>query len=137
MLTQEQLDQLKKYFAAQPVDVVYLFGSQATGKTNKLSDIDIGVLFKENLSDSTCFDLRVKMTADLSGISKTDQVDVVDLEKAPIALRYSAISPKKEILTVNNNRRAVFEAETNSYYFDYVYYIKQNTKNSLISIARM
>jgi len=137
MLTQDQLDQLKKYFATQPVEVVYLFGSQATGKTNKLSDIDIGVLFKENLSDSTCFDLRVKMTADLSGISKTDQVDVVNLEKAPIALRYSAISPKKEILTVNNNRRAVFEAETNSRYFDYSYYIKENTKNSLVSIARM
>ena len=137
MLTQKQLNQLKKYFTTQPVDVVYLFGSQATGKVTPLSDFDFAVLFKKNLSSSDCFDLRLKMTVDLGGILNVDQVDVVDLEKAPIVLKYSAVSPKKEIYTADNNRRVIFEAETNSHYFDYAYYLKENTKNSLLSIARM
>lgn len=137
MLNQGQLDQLKEYFADQPVEVVYLFGSQATGKANKLSDVDIGVLFREGLNRSERFDLRLNMIVDVTGLLKRDEVDVVDLETAPIALRYSAVFPKKEIFTANNNRRVIFEAETNSRYFDYVYFIKENTANSLASIARM
>ena len=49
MLDDKKLNQLKKYFATQPVDVVYLFGSQVKGKSRSNSDLDIGVLFKEGL----------------------------------------------------------------------------------------
>ena len=136
MLTKKQLDHVKKYFATQPVDVVYLFGSQATGKTNKFSDTDIGVLFKKSLTKSERFDLRMGMIDELIGLIKQN-VDVVDLQEAPIALKFSAVFPRKEILVRNNNRRAVFEAETNSLYYDYVYYIKENTKTSLISMSNM
>jgi len=61
MITQGQLNQLKEYFSHQPVDVVYLFGSQATKKATKLSDYDIGVLFREGIDSSKRFDLILKM----------------------------------------------------------------------------
>lgn len=137
MISQKKLNQLKQYFATQPVDVIYLFGSQATKKATKLSDADLGVLFKEGLSHSKRFDLRLEYTAKTSGILGLERVDVVDLELAPLTLKYSSVSPRKEIYNRNDKRRAVFEAETTSRYFDQVYFIKQNTRNSLASIAQM
>lgn len=137
MLTQAQKQKIKKYFAGQPVDLVYLFGSRAIGKANKLSDYDFAVLFKLGLSASKRFDLRLRFMGEVGKILKRDDVEVVDLEAAPLALRYSAIAPKQEIYVANNSRRVIFEAETTSRYFDEVYFIKQNTFYSLPSIARM
>ena len=137
MNNQKKLNQLKKYFTTQPVDVVYLFGSQATNKATKLSDIDLAVLFKEGLNSSKRFDLRLDIISTVCGILERKRVDVVDLDEAPIALRFSAIFPKKELYVVNNTRRVIFEADTSSRYFDQVYFIKQNTLNSLASIADM
>ena len=138
MLDDKKLNQLKKYFATQPVDVVYLFGSQVKGKSRSNSDLDIGVLFKEGLSKSKRFDLRLEYMSAVGLMTDfPDKVDVVDLEEASTALRYSAVSAKQEIVSLNDDRRALFEAETNSRYFDLDYYIKQNTHYSLASIARM
>lgn len=137
MIDKEKMKKLREYFSTQPVDVVYLFGSQATGKATKLSDYDIGVLFKTEIDQSKRFDLRLEMISKVCGILKVERVDVVDLIQTPIPLRYSAISPRKEIFTADNSKRALFEAETLSKYFDYAYFIKQNTQYSLNSISKM
>lgn len=137
MIDPKKLNQIKNYFATQPVDVVYLCGSQAEGKATKFSDFDFGVLFKESLSPSKRYDLKLEMTTHLCGLLGVERVDVIDLMEAPIALKYSAISPKKEIVNFNNQRRVLFEAETTSRYFDEVYFIKQNTYTSLGSIAKI
>lgn len=137
MLTPFQRQKIKEYFAKQPVEVVYLFGSQATGKANKLSDVDFAVLFKPSLSSSKRFDLRLEFMSELGRILKRDDAEVVDLEEAPVALRYSAIAPRHQIYIADDDKRAVFEAETTSRYFDELYFIKQNTYYSLSSIAKM
>lgn len=137
MINEEKMKKLREYFSTQPVDVVYLFGSQATGKATKLSDYDIGVLFKTGIDQSKRFDLRLEMISRVCGILGVERADVVDLIQAPISLQYSAISPRKEIFTADNSKRALFEAETLSKYFDYAYFIKQNTQYSLNSISQM
>lgn len=133
MITQEQLNQLRKYFSTQPVDVVYLFGSQADGKATKLSDADIAVLFKEGIDKSKRFDLKLAIISKVCGVLKRERVDVVDLIDVPLALKYSAIKPRRELYTANNDRRVSFEATTCSYYFDYMYSLKKmgvSLKNS-------
>lgn len=70
------------YFAAQPVDVVYLFGSQATGKNNKMSDIDVAVLFAGGLTDSERFDLRLEYMSQVGHFTGfNDKAEVIDLDK--------------------------------------------------------
>lgn len=84
------------------------------------------------------FDLRLEYMSVVGLMAGfPDRVDVVDLGEASIALRYSAVSPKKEIVVINNKRRSLFEADTNSRYFDMQCFMKQNTLYSLSSIARM
>ena len=138
MVTQAQKDQLAAYFATQPIEVVYVFGSQTTGKTRTDSDIDVGVLFKEGVSQSDRFDLKLKFMSRVGTIADfPDNVDVVDLEQAPIALQYSALASREVIVANDRQRQVGFESEVMSRYFDEAYFIKQNTLYSLASIARM
>lgn len=135
MLMQKQLDQIKEYFTTQPVDVVYLFGSQATGKATPLSDFDFAVLFKENISQGKRFDLKLKYMGDLGIILRTDTVEILDLNQAPLYFRYSAIAPRIDLVVKNEPERIDFEQKTMSEYFDRLYYLKRHTKISLANIA--
>jgi len=131
MITQGQLNQLKEYFSQRPVDVVYLFGSQATEKANKLSDVDVGVLFSEGLDEGKRFDLRVRMAGDLPGIFKVEQVDVVDLDKAPLKFKYQIIAPKKVILSKNRQRMIEMEHHFVHSYLDFQPYLYNIAKRQL------
>lgn len=135
MINQKQLNQLKKYFASQPVDVVYLFGSQATGKANKLSDVDIGVLFNEGLDKGKRFDLRVRMITEVIGILKTDWVDVVDFQQAPLKFKYQIVFPKKIIFSKNKKKVSEIEHQSVHSYLDFQPYLYKIAKRQLELIA--
>ena len=98
MIDKKKLNQLKQYFAGQPVDAVYLFGSQASQKATKLSDADFGVLFKEGLSKSDRFEHKLDMTSRLAGILKLERVDVVDLQEAPMLAGEDSTMLKEDML---------------------------------------
>jgi len=131
MLNKKRLNQLKKYFADQPVDVVYLFGSQATQKATKLSDYDFGVLFKEGLNKSKRFDLKLEINADLCGILKAERVDVVDLGNAPLKFKYQVCFPKFVITNKNRDRLTKLEATTVKQYLDFRPFIYPIAKRQL------
>lgn len=136
-MDEDTKQKLAAYFATQPVDGAYLFGSQTTGKANALSDVDVAVLFAEGISDGEHFDLRLSMASDVGRLSGfPDRAEVVDLEKVPLALQYSAVHPRQELFVRNRKRLAVFESEVMSRYFDYQYFIKTNTRVGLAAMAR-
>ena len=119
MITDFQKNQLRAYFSTQPVDAVYLFGSQITNKANKLSDLDIGVLFKENVIVSRRFDLRLDYMSEVGRITGfPDNVDVVDLTKAPPAFVYQAIFPKQLVFIGNEDKMMEMEKHTVKRYLD-------------------
>ncbi len=60
------------------LDLVVLFGSQATGKIHKESDIDIAYTGDKKLS----FDEEIKANSDLIDIFKRDDVQLVNIKKA-------------------------------------------------------
>ena len=61
------------------MDLVVLFGSQATGQTHEESDIDIAYLGGKNIS----FDEEIAADSDLIEAFKRDDVQLVNLKKAP------------------------------------------------------
>lgn len=118
MITDAQKQELAAYFAAQPVDAVYLFGSQITGKANKLSDVDIAVLFQEKLDSSARFDKKIRMIGDVGSILKRNDVEILDLTQAPPMFRYEAVAPKAVLFVNNQKRMVLFETEAIRNYFD-------------------
>src|SRR3989344_107626 len=123
MIDETIKNKLSSYFATQPVEAVYLFGSQALGKARKDSDIDLAVLFNKTVSEEKRGRYIIEMTADLEGIISGKKLDIINLSKAPIALQYSAVYRRHEILVKNSTNKALFEAQVFSRYFDYSYYI--------------
>jgi predicted nucleotidyltransferase len=127
---------LKKYFQTQPVELVYLFGSQAEGRTTPLSDYDFAVLFKENLSSSKRFERKLRYITDLGKILSTDKVEILDLNSAPPNFRFAAFAPRQEIYVKDEEKRVDFEFQTMEEFFDRLYYLRRHALVSLAKIAK-
>ncbi|MBI5650818.1 MAG: nucleotidyltransferase domain-containing protein, partial [Chloroflexi bacterium] len=69
---------------------VFLFGSLAEGYATPQSDIDLGVLFDRDV------DLKreIAFSAQVGAALGTDKVDVVNLNRASLLLRFRAIAGK-------------------------------------------
>ena len=138
MLSKNDKQNISDYLAKRKdIQVAYLFGSQASGKADNLSDIDIAILFNAGLTVVQRFEQKLKIMGDVGSLLGRDDVEVVDLNSAPVALRFSAIE-NREILFVNDdNDRVDFESRVMTMYQDYKYFMNINSQNSLESIARM
>lgn len=113
---------------------VYLFGSEAKGTSGKLSDIDIAVLFNNKTDKSGRFDMRLRISSELSSImNKT--VEVVVLNDSPIQLSYEVIKHGNLILCNDRSAQIDFETETLSKYLDRRYYDKRHAELVLEKIA--
>lgn len=128
--------QLYAYFKNQPVDLAYLFGSQASGKTKPLSDIDFAVLFTENLTDQERFALKIKILGDLSKILKTDKIDLVDLKTAPPFLQFEAIRKRNEIFVRRENVRIDFETKVLFNFFDRQYFVNRHIEMGISDLKK-
>lgn len=85
-------EQLIPFFEIRPeILFAYLFGSQATGQTNPMSDIDIAVAIDHSKIRESDFPYGYAsfLTSQFMGLLKTNAIDVVLLDKAPPALKYS------------------------------------------------
>ena len=117
------------------VKLAYLFGSVAEGKEGKLSDVDIAVFLDESLSKKERFDLQLKLLSGLTGILKTDRIDLIIMNDAPLLLKYNIIKHGK-ILKDNIETRVKVESRILSDYLDMKYYIDRHTDLAIERIAK-
>ena len=83
-----ELQSWKEFFQSRvEVAAVYLFGSHGTEFEHPLSDIDLGVVFTRPVT------LAEELTLDaaLSLHVRHDRIDLVNLNRAPIALQFRAL----------------------------------------------
>lgn len=136
MITEEQKTKIIAFAKGRPIEVIYLFGSQARNEVKPLSDYDFAILFSDTLTSSERFDLKLESIGFLTGLFKTDTVDVLDLNSAPSTFRYSAIAPRMDIYTKDERERVHFEFKTIQEFFDLLYFIKRHTKIGLATITQ-
>ena len=106
-------------FSAFPeVVAVYLFGSAARGTRGKRSDVDIAVLTRAGGTSrhrSRSLVEYVQAACDALG---TDDVDVVLLRRAPIALRHEVFREGKPLLVRDPEALSRFRLESSREYLD-------------------
>lgn len=112
---------IKKY---PQVQLTYLFGSHATGKTGPLSDVDIAIYVKEK-NKQKIFDLQLQILADLQKALQTDHIDLVMLNttKQP-ELKY-AIIKDGQLIFEREPYRVLVEPQILNEYFDFVQMLKK------------
>jgi len=88
--------------ARPPVGVasVYLFGSQATGRAHRESDVDVGVLLRWDVypTPRERFEARLRLIADLSTALGRNDADVVVLNDAPPLLGRHVVTTGRRLL---------------------------------------
>lgn len=87
MLTLEIKKKLKEVFSRYDnIKAVYLFGSHAENKDNKLSDIDLGVLLDDNYDRN----IKLSILADLAEVSLCN-IDLILLNEASLMLKFEVV----------------------------------------------
>ncbi|MDP2767937.1 MAG: nucleotidyltransferase domain-containing protein [Candidatus Methanoperedens sp.] len=116
------------------VKLAYLFGSVAEGREGKLSDVDLAVFLDESLSKKEIFNLQLKLISELTSILKTDRIDLVIMNDAPLLLKYNIIKHGK-ILKDDIETKIRVESGILSNYLDMKYYMDRHTNLAIKRIA--
>ena len=95
----------------------YLFGSSARGTTGPLSDVDVAVYLDEK---ADLFECRLRLMRVLSRVLKTERVDVIVLNEAPMLLGYAVIRDGV-VIKEHREARIPFETFIMRHYLDTAY----------------
>jgi predicted nucleotidyltransferase len=110
--------QLASLFRPHPVQLAYLFGSQATGYTHAESDVDIAVLLAASLTAEERFTVRLTLIGALSHLFGTDHVDVVVLNEASPLLAYEVLRHGVLLYCPDDHTRVDFQVRALRAYED-------------------
>lgn len=106
-------------FSAFPeVVAVYLFGSAARRTRGKRSDVDIAVLIRARGTSHRRSRSLVEYVQAACDALGTDNVDVVLLHRAPIALRHEVFREGKPLLVRDPEALTRFRLESSREYLD-------------------
>jgi len=114
----------------------YLFGSHAAGLEGPLSDVDVAVFLDGRLSKAKRFELRLKLMRGVSSILKTDKVDVVVMNDAPVTLNYEIIKHGKALVVKDDELQLNVESRILSTYLDRIYYERRSLNEFLEGVIK-
>jgi hypothetical protein len=97
------------------IHFAYLFGSFARGSSSPFSDLDIAVY----LPGADLSNKRMEILGDLIDIFKTDEIDLVILNTAPLTLRMKILQNKRLLADNAPFIRHSYESMTIRSYFDF------------------
>lgn len=114
----EKVDTAKAFLMGEKrVKFAYLFGSVASGTAGPLSDLDLAVYVDGRLD---LFNYRLILMEALAKVLKSENFDLIILNKAPIVLKHEIVSNGK-ILKEDRRRRVPFESGVLREYLDTAY----------------
>lgn len=111
-------------FAAHPVALAYLYGSRATGRYTRLSDVDVAIVTREALSPRERLRLELTLEPDLHDAVGED-FDVRVINDAPISVRGRVLQTGKRLYVAGDAVRIRFEEETRRLHFDFLPFLQR------------
>ena len=135
MALNQKFTALRKFFARQrDIGPAYLFGSTARGERGPLSDIDLALYFKESISPGALARRKMQLIYDITGVLKTDRIDLAIINQAPLLLKYQIIATG--LVLKDDPQRVSLEGRILCDYLDQKYYLDRYTKIFLRNAAR-
>jgi predicted nucleotidyltransferase len=111
------LDRIAK---ERDIVALYAFGSLTTGDLKPLSDLDFGILVSGRLDKQKRFDKHLDLLGKFNEVLKTDEVDLVMMNDAPMRFSHNIIKSGKLIYCQNKTEL-----------YSYIVKIRQNCQNLL------
>ncbi len=119
MEKEEILPKIKPIFESYPeIKLVYLFGSQISGKTGPLSDVDLAFYLDEK-DKKRMFEIKFELMDKISRSLGTDKIDIViiNLTDSP-ELKYNIIK-EGELVFKRDPFKILIEPRILNDYFDF------------------
>ena len=128
----QKIPQVKSYLLIEKnLIAAYLFGSFAKDNDDKLSDVDIALLFDRKLTKEQMHQLEVKIWSVLTEILRTDEIDLFVMNNIPLRMQFEIIYSGKVICNNDNNQRTDYEVRTCARYWDFKKYLDEYDRCSL------
>ncbi len=108
----------------EDIVAVYLFGSTIKDCARKDSDLDLAVLFREDMDAFYRFDQKLQLTNELEELVQL-KVDLVDLRSADDYFIHQVMKNKLLLIEKNTSARVNFEVNHRKRYFDRMYFYRQ------------
>lgn len=112
------IERLSQAFDHEGVVAAMLIGSQARGTPGPLSDVDIAVWHDEGLDPAGRLRLQLDLLGAASEALRTDEIDIVMLNRAPPLLRHRAIRDAKLLIDRDPVARVRLDARALLDYLD-------------------
>lgn len=136
-MTEMDVDGLRRFLEGENEVVLgYLFGSHALGLEGPLSDVDVAVFLDGRLSKAKRFELRLKLIRRLSSMLRTDKVDVIVMNDAPVTLNYEIIKHGKALVVKDDELKLEAESKILSMYLDRIYYERRSLNEFLERVIK-
>lgn len=127
---------LTDFFRKQEqVRLAYIYGSTAKGKSGTMSDIDLAVYLNPDLNKKERFSQQLNLICGLTGLLKTDKVDLVIMNDVPLSLKYEIISANHPLFARDEGERIDVEHVILSRYLDRRFFEKRWTDELLRKAA--
>ncbi|CDF59150.1 type VII toxin-antitoxin system MntA family adenylyltransferase antitoxin [Thermobrachium celere] len=107
------------------IEAVFIIGSYGTEFQMEDSDIDFAILFNREVDILT----ELEIEANISDILKFDNIDLVNLKKAPITLQKKTINEGREIYVRDFNRFCDYIEYVYKRFRDEIYFINNFYKD--------
>ena len=113
---EKEIDELILYLSKNSnVIAFFIFGSFGTQYQNQNSDIDFAILYDKDVT----FKEELMLELKISEIFKRDDIDVVNLNKAPINLQHRVIYTGDLLYCSDKIKLADFKEKVFKFYGDY------------------
>ena len=99
---------------------MYVFGSAATGRMRRVSDLDVAVLLGKPLNPARSVDYRLQLMTDLGAALHRSDIEIVILNDAPPLLAHRVLSKGKLAFERSASARVRFQVRTAALYADLV-----------------
>lgn len=108
-----------QFFSSKPdVRFAFLFGSLAERKDTPLSDVDLAVYVDERVPSQEAHEFVSKLTTELMGVLKTNEIDLVLLNEAPPLLRHRILTRGESLFVRDPIQEQRFFVRSLQDYFD-------------------
>ncbi|WP_206811444.1 type VII toxin-antitoxin system MntA family adenylyltransferase antitoxin [Paradesulfitobacterium ferrireducens] len=118
------------------ISAIILFGSLATGKETPLSDVDLAVLYGNHLNDNELINTHREVYSIVSDVLESDDIDLINLNTAPLSMQYGAIKSAKILLLNNREEYIDFWDRTVKYYLDFKPLLDECNQTLLETLTR-
>jgi len=100
--------ELKDYFLGKKeITAVYIFGSFVKERFNERSDLDLGVIFAEELNKLKRFKLKLKILCELEK-TIAREIDLLDFEAVDLKMQHQVLDGRL-ICCSDQSRRVIIE----------------------------